>query len=374
MSYYMEAMEIRNHISQGDENLGILFKDLEYVRSHHGINGGSEPGWLLEKITMIISYFSFGRFLIISMVFATLAYTGMIKMLETFTDLMPEWHERIAFIVLFFPSVAVYGSGILKDTLCITALGWLIYYCHKLFVKKIFKFSYLFIILFCIIIIAVIKVYIIAAFIVPLFLYIMLSMLKKIENVFLRRIMQPLVFGLMVLVYIIFSQQIDASLGGYASETIFKTVTEQQNAYKELQEESGSFFEMAPMEQSLAGFIKKIPEGITATLFRPFIWESKKIIMLFSALESLFILLFTLYVLFKVGIVKFFSSIFSDPFIFLCIMFSLLFAALVGVSTLNFGTLARYRIPIIPFYLTGLLYILYNQEMPILKKLHENIF
>lgn len=373
MSYFREAAEIKAAINEGRENLGILFRDLDYARSKHGIIGGAESGWLLEKITLVISYLSFGRFLVVTMVFATLAYSGMFKMLETFADLMPEWHKRIAFFVLFFPSLAVYGSGILKDTLCVAALGWLIHYSHAIVVKKTFKLKYLFIIFFCCTILALIKIYILAAFIIPFLFYIFLSMLRKIRNVFIRRLLQPLILGCMVLVYVTFSQQIETALGHYATEKLFETVKEQQAAYKSLEDESGSFFELGPMDQTLGGFVKKIPAGITATLFRPYVWESKKLIMLFSAIESLFMLLFTIYVIIKTGIIRFFASIFADPFIFLCIMYSLLFAALVGVSTLNFGTLARYRIPIIPFYLTGLLYILYKHQVAIPRRQHERI-
>ena len=373
MTYYKEAMEIRLQISQGNENLGILFKNLEYASFKHDIVGGAESGWILEKITLVISYFGFGRFLIITMIFATLAYTGMFKMLQTFADLMPQWHNRVAVIVLFFPSVAVYGSGILKDTLCIATLGWLIYFSHALFVRREFRLWYLGAVFLCCAVLAIIKIYILAAFIIPFIVYIILNMLGKIKNIYLRRTLQPLLIGFMVIFYISFSQQIDATLGDYATEKLMETVQEQQTAYKNLEDESGSFFEIGPMEQSLSGFIKKLPTGIAATLFRPFLWESKKLIMLFSAIESLIILLFTLYVLFKVGIRRFFTSIFGDPFVFLCIMYSLLFAALVGVSTPNFGTLARYRIPIIPFYLTGLLYILYKNLLLNEKKLHEKI-
>jgi hypothetical protein len=152
-------------------------------------------------------------------------------------------------------------------------------------------------------------------------------------------------------------------LGHYATEKLVENVAEQQKNYKALEGESGSFFEIGPMEQSISGLIKKIPAGIVATLYRPFIWESKNLMMLFSAIESLLVLLFTLYVIFKTGIFKFLHFIFSDPFVFLCIFFSLLFAAFVGVSTLNFGTLVRYRIPILPFYLAGLLYILYKSQV-----------
>ncbi len=305
------------------------------------------------------------------MVFAALAYSGIFKMLETFSDIMPHWHRRIALIVLFFPSVAIYGSGILKDTICIAALGWLIFYSHTIFVKKVFRFRYLRIILFCCILLGLLKIYILAAFIIPFLFYIILNIMNKIKNILLRHLLQPLIFGVMILVYVSFSQQIEATLGSYATERLMETVQGQQQAYKSMEDESGSFFEIGPMEQTLGGFIKKIPAGITATLFRPFLWESRKLIMLFSALESLFILLFTIYIVFKTGILKFLVGIFNNPFSFLCIMYSLLFAALVGISTLNFGTLARYRIPIIPFYLVGLLHILYQQQTFIQKTQHE---
>jgi ABC-type sulfate transport system permease component len=87
-----------------------------------------------------------------------------------------------------------------------------------------------------------------------------------------------------------------------------------------------------------------------STLFRPFLWESKKIIILFSALESFFMLLALFYVLSKVGILKFLGSIFSDPQIFFAFILTLLLSAVVGFTTFNFGTLVRYRLPVLPFY------------------------
>ena len=78
---------------------------------------------------------------------------------------------------------------------------------------------------------------------------------------------------------------------------------------------------------------------------------------LLSSLESLAIMLFTLYVLFTLG---FFKSLLSvrDPAIMYCIAFSVLFALFVGATTPNFGTLCRYKIPCIPFYIIALVLML----------------
>jgi hypothetical protein len=40
-----------------------------------------------------------------------------------------------------------------------------------------------------------------------------------------------------------------------------------------------------------------------------------------------------------------------------CFLFAMLFALFVGATTLNFGTLCRYKIPCMPFYVIALLLI-----------------
>src|SRR5204863_6631919 len=98
------------------------------------------------------------------------------------------------------------------------------------------------------------------------------------------------------------------------------------------------------------------------TLFRPYIWESKKIIVLISALEALLFLFITLKVLFTVGIVKVWRTISNDPAIQFCLVFSIIFAFAVGISSYNFGALSRYKIPCVPFYAMALILIYYKNR------------
>lgn len=363
LSYYRAGMEMRHAISNGTEGLGIFFKDAEYIRNNFDTAGKAEAGLILEKFILILSYFSFGRFLVITILMAALSFAGIFKMFQAFCLLMPSWHKRISYIVLFFPSVTVYGSGILKDTVCLAALGWIIYYCTKLMKFKTIRLREIMIIVLCCILIGIIKIYILAGFIVPFLIFMIINGLNKIKNNLLKQLLKPVISGILIIIYLAFAQNIQSALGSYATDNLINTVVSQQENYKKLEEESGSFFEIGPMEESFSGFLKKTPVGIATTLFRPFLWEVRNFMMLLSAFENLFILLFTIYVLIKIKFFKFFNYIFSNPFIFLCIIYSILFAALVGVSTLNFGTLVRYRIPILPFYLSGLLYMLYLNSM-----------
>ena len=94
--------------------------------------------------------------------------------------------------------------------------------------------------------------------------------------------------------------------------------------------------------------IKKFPQGVVVTLFRPFPWECKKVIVALSALEALAFLYFTCKLLFNRK--SKLSLFMKDPTVLFCLIFSLIFSFAVGISAGNFGALSRYKIPCLPFY------------------------
>jgi hypothetical protein len=375
LSYFKDAIFLKQQISAGEESFKVLFENYKTISEANGIpGGGGEPGITVEKVALLLSYISFSRYLVVTLFFSAIAYSGMFKMLQTFHDIMPGWDKRIAWIILFFPSLSVFGSGVLKDTLCMASLGWLLYCSHQLFVKKHFKFKYLFVLMLSISVISIIKVYIIAAFIVPYILYLLLLLVKKIQSNFVRRIVLPFLLIIITGFYIFFAKQIDDKLGYYAVDKLFENVKEQSSSYLTSENaDTEATFDLGTFEPTVSGFIAKMPAGIAAAVYRPFLWEAKKIIIVFSALESLFLLWLTIYVLYKTGFRYFIGNIFNNPFTLLCISYALLFGALIGLSTFNFGTLARYRIPLIPFYTMGLLNILYLYQKTILQKPPQSI-
>src|SRR5437763_598315 len=121
---------------------------------------------------------------------------------------------------------------------------------------------------------------------------------------------------------------------------------------------SESSFSLGVEFDGSAGSLAKMaPAAIVATLYRPYLWESKKLSTLLSSIESLAMMLFTLFVLIKAGPFTFTGTVFKDPMTLFCFFFSILFALFVGATTLNFGTLVRYKIPCLPFYLIALFLI-----------------
>jgi len=69
-----------------------------------------------------------------------------------------------------------------------------------------------------------------------------------------------------------------------------------------------------------------------------------------------------------VGPLKAWKTINKDPTIQFCLIFSLVFAFAVGISSFNFGALSRYKIPCLPFYALALI-LIYYKNFPPQKKL-----
>ncbi|AMJ64779.1 hypothetical protein [Hymenobacter sp. PAMC 26628] len=138
--------------------------------------------------------------------------------------------------------------------------------------------------------------------------------------------------------------------------------------YETSVKQNGSAYNLGAQDGTIGGMVKLAPQAIFTALFRPMIFEARNPIMLLSALEAGFFLIFTLRIFWRTGVVATIKFVATTPVLVMCFVFSLIFAASVAIISANFGTLVRYKIPMIPFYLSGL-YIL--QSMLDAEKAHR---
>jgi hypothetical protein len=153
----------------------------------------------------------------------------------------------------------------------------------------------------------------------------------------------------------------------YALENIVNTVKNTQNwLYLSSQISNGSAYSLGNMEFTWEEFPKIFVKAVNVSLFRPYLWEARKLIIIPSAIESLITLLLTIYVLFKArwSILK---TVLTNADVQLCLMFSIAFAFAVGLASYNFGALARYKTPLLPFYFTALVIIWHESKKGIRK-------
>lgn len=325
--------------------------------------------YFVIRMTGLFDLFTFHTYSATAVLFACLSFSGLWAMYLCFRDFFPRLHLEFAIAIFFVPSVFFWGSGILKDTLTLGALGWATYSIIRIFFYK--KGPILLNILLLIIAcyaLYTIKIYILLCFLPAAILWLFFSWRKNIRPVILRFMLTPVLICLAVLLCYYAIVEVGEDNKQYSLEALSETAEITATYLYYLSEkQGGSGYTLGDFDYSTSGMVRKFPLAVNVTLFRPYLWEVENIVMLLSALESLLFLILTLYVLFKS---KFLFKIKKvHPVIIFCWVFSISFAFAVGFSTYNFGTLVRYKIPLIPFYLMGLFIIRYYSNKP--KKLSE---
>ena len=152
-------------------------------------------------------------------------------------------------------------------------------------------------------------------------------------------------------------------LSNFNVDNVLETVKTQKDYLLRVSiAQDGAAYDLGDFEPTISGISKMIIPAINVTLFRPYLWEARSIIQIFSALESAGILLLTLYLVLRRKLYQTITRIYHDPNLIMCIAFSLLFAFIVGVSSYNFGSLSRYKIPCTPFYMLFLMILIFNKD------------
>lgn len=362
--YYSEGFHLYKHILNDPDNIQWLFKSGQEYPAHliklEGNKGyfGSEANFLIIKLVAIFSFLSFGRYMIINLFFSMLAFTGIWRLYMFFYDTYPNMHKKLAIAILFLPTVVFWSSGALKDPVCMGMLGWFTYAGYNLFYKKKDFIVNAAIIMITALVLLTVKSYILFAY-VPFFIFYLINInLTLVKNDFLKFVSFIVIVAMSVLGFSTMADTFEEEMGMLALDKITESVQTQHNNFTKLSERAESSFSLGvEFDGSPGSLVRIAPAAINATLFRPYLWESKKISTLLSSLESLSLMIFCLLVLIKTRVWKFFAIIFKDPMVLFCFFFSILFALFVGATTLNFGTLVRYKIPCMPFFLIALMLI-----------------
>ena len=122
---------------------------------------------------------------------------------------------------------------------------------------------------------------------------------------------------------------------------------------------AGSTYVLGEIDGTFTGLLTLAPQAVNVSLFRPYLWEVKNPLMLLSSLEALLFLYFTVKTVFARGFFRILKFVLKPDVLF-CFVFAITFAFAAGVATFNFGSLSRYKIPMVPFYLMGLFLIQYH--------------
>jgi hypothetical protein len=229
----------------------------------------------------------------------------------------------------------------------------------ELFIEKRISLFKVMLLIILVWLIYSVKKFMLQAYLPAAIIWIYLSNVDRIYSFVLRVMVLPIAIVLAFAGAYYSAVKIGEDDPRYAMENIAHTsqITARDIRYQS-GKGAGSGYELsAYFDGTILSALRLAPEGINVTLFRPYLWEVKNPLMLMTALESLVLLAFTVFIIVRKGYGALLKIL--NPEVAFCFAFSLVYAFAAGISTYNFGTLARYKIPILPFYFLGLV-ILYH--------------
>lgn len=313
------------------------------------------------RLAGFLGFFTFHTYSLIAIFFAVISFTGMWAMYQVFYRLYPRLHKEFAIAVFFLPSVFFWGSGLMKDTITLGALGWAFYGFYFGVIRRKSMWMNLLVLFVSLLIIKEIKVYILLCFLPAAFLWIFMEYRARITSRALQFMALPLTIVISVPLGLQAIEKVTEDNERYKLENIATTTQVTAEWLTQMGTlQKGSVYSLGEFDGTFTGMLSKLPQAVMVTLYRPFPWEVRNPVMLLSALEALFFVFMTFRMFreFKLG--KLFSMLNNQPILLFCFIFSLTFAFAVGVSSYNFGTLVRYKIPMMPFFLSAL-YIIRSQ-------------
>jgi hypothetical protein len=352
----------------GYHNHGIRYADLLTADLADGTNQylATTPFFLLSasntkrawSFSGLVHFLTFNSFVAASVVFSMIGFLGQVYLYRTFVTEYPTYRLRVYWKagLLFMPSVTFWSAGLLKDPLGLWGLGYAVWGAYSLFRHR--RYSGL-----VRLVLGVYALLLFRASVAPVVLIAAVPLLFRF-----RLAPTPdgrprrASYGLVVLrlVYLVscawfltHAGQIDDRIS-FANVSDSLLVQRHNFSYTVGGSTVGdlTLFE-SRAEASLLQMLWMWPEAVAFSLFRPFLWEGfRSPTILAAALENTVLLVLAARAL----LLAFFhprslSAALRGSLFLPCVIFVAGFAFALGVATPNFGTISRYRIPLIPFFI-----------------------
>lgn len=252
----------------------------------------------------------------------------------------PKANFASAFAFLFFPSVVFWGSGIEKETLAIASVFFLAACLIRFAMHEKLNLVSWVLILLSLFLVWKLRYFWLAVLLlvgIPTVIGLYLTR-KKIANY--KILLSALATLVIVLVFV-------PLIHPNFSFDIFLQVMVQNNRELVGLSDSRHIIHFHQLTPNWGSVIVNAPLALFSGLFRPFIWEAPSLMGLFASIENFLLLVMT--VLLFLNIKQLLHS--KNRVLLLgALAYIAILCTFLALSTPNFGSLSRYRIGFLPFF------------------------
>ncbi len=314
---------------------GVLIEQLHYHNDPRAL--------LMSKFLGICYLFAFNNYWIASIFFSFYSFLGLWFLADVLLKNFNIHQVAVSIAFFVFPSVVFWSSGVLKESLLVGSMGFLI----GIFVRFIYAEKWkLLDLLFAFLLIWIIWLfkYYYAAILIPIM--ISLLIIHRLKQVLMKQSRWFNGVLLLILVSLIIFGATFLHPNLHINRLLHVLVENYHMVIKI--SKPGNVINFDGLQPEVVSVIVHFPKAIFSGLYRPFIWETYSWLGFLTGLENTFLLLLSVFSISKI------KNMMKQPeylWILAVLVFILIMAGLLSISSPNFGSLSRYRVGFMPFFL-----------------------
>lgn len=307
--------------------------------------GGTNTGSMVSIVTWLM-YVTRRSEIAVELLVAGLALQGALGIFGSLVVRESRVSQRALFVAtVLFPSVAFWCSGVLKESFCMMGMGMLLTGWRLIRDKRVGGILWF---LFGVVTVALFR----ALALPPLGLGLAVHFVVARPRG--QKARRPLNIWVGTLLAGVGLAAATALIGHFAPalapESLADSVARQQKSWTLIEAGGSSFGKDLDADASVSAQATLAPLALINALFRPQLFDVTSAPVLVSALEMTFITWLFARTLYRDGPREIIRKLRSSPMLAMCAVVLLVGGTFVGLTTRNFGSLARYRVPFMPFY------------------------
>lgn len=306
------------------------------------LNYKEDRALFMVKLTSIVNLLSFNNYWISSVYFSLLCFFSSWKLSNTLARYYPLTKAAIVFSFLLLPSVVFWSSGIVKESVALATLLYVVHVFLLFYHDSKITWYRIVILLMSTWLLYTLKYYYVAV-LMPVLITALLhqQLSKRIPGHSFG-----LHFVLWVFIFLLISLSATQLHPNFHLSQFLGVL---YNNYQDFLSFSqpGDVMLFSSLQESWGSVILLSPWAFFSGVFRPFIWESTNVFQAVASLENLLLLLLALSAL---PSLRHLARHPHHMLILACLIYCFVLSTFLTLSTPNFGTLIRYRVGFLPFF------------------------
>jgi hypothetical protein len=302
------------------------------------ITSGMNAMFMLKWVTFF-NLITGDNYWLVAVYFSILSFVGSWILFKSLCACYPDIKVEAAIAVLFVPSIVFWSSGVIKECLALGALFALSGIFIQWNKQSVWNRTGVVVTLISLWILWYLKYYWLGVWLAAMGSVSAMKILSnKNEWISRHRVLMWVIFFMVAVV------SVSILHPNFYYYRILSVVVENYQAYIKISSPEDVIV-FASLEPTLVSVGKNVPWAVISAFFRPFIWEALTAFQLLAAFENL--ILFLLFLLSLLRFKKWFVDL--NELHLAVLFYVIILAALLALSTPNFGSLSRYRIGFTPF-------------------------